>query len=257
MKKVLLLALVALTGFTAKAQWIGNITAEDEPATYVGGLVGQYGIDSYAEKITNNGTATIDSIMYCVYDITQGEGAGNFTLSIMDESENILGTTTVSGWSSLQLETVKLSTPVTVNGNFYVVITVSDDQTGIIVATRSDATTSTAYVNYQGWAPVCDIFQNQSGAALYGSFFFLAHKGAGTQGIDNAQANAISVYPNPTTSLVTISGDVQQVQVIDVTGRKVMEAQTSQLDMSNLANGTYMLRVTNAEGTTYHKVVKR
>ena len=81
-------------------------------------------------------------------------------------------------------------------------------------------------------------------------------------GINEATANSgVSVYPNPTTgklNVVTSSASAVAV-VTDMTGRVVLSQDVKandQLDLSNLANGVYYVRVAGNNGTSTVKVVK-
>ena len=78
----------------------------------------------------------------------------------------------------------------------------------------------------------------------------------------------LSLYPNPTTGLVHI--DVKsnsqlstlnsqlQVEVLDLVGRRVALFENSTtLDLTGLADGTYTLRITTPEGVAIKRVVKK
>ena len=79
---------------------------------------------------------------------------------------------------------------------------------------------------------------------------------------EEQSGSAISVYPNPSTGLITIKGNnLQRVDVINMLGQEVLSVQGKgnemQIDLSRLPAGTYMLRVTMEDGKTYSdKVVK-
>ena len=76
--------------------------------------------------------------------------------------------------------------------------------------------------------------------------------------IDGVSVIETNVYPNPTTGMVTIEAEnLQQVSIMDIAGRTVMTSTESVIDMSSLANGVYMFRISTANGTTTQKVVKR
>ncbi|MBQ9472977.1 MAG: T9SS type A sorting domain-containing protein [Bacteroidales bacterium] len=81
-----------------------------------------------------------------------------------------------------------------------------------------------------------------------------------TNGIEGSDVESqMSLYPNPTYGMVTISGaDVQRVEVLDIVGRKVAEfTNTNVLDLTNLAEGAYTLRITTDKATVIRKVVKK
>ena len=80
--------------------------------------------------------------------------------------------------------------------------------------------------------------------------------GIGIAYVDDA---AVSVYPNPTTGRLTFGGaEVQSVEVYDATGRLVLRGEhTATLDLGDLPQGLYTLRLTLADGIALRRVVKR
>ena len=75
----------------------------------------------------------------------------------------------------------------------------------------------------------------------------------------NDYSNAIAIYPNPTTSILTIEGNKEyQIKVYDLLGNKVLETQGNSINMEHLSTATYIVKATdksNNEELTY-KVVK-
>jgi len=79
-------------------------------------------------------------------------------------------------------------------------------------------------------------------------------------------ATKFNLYPNPATNVVNITNNenmqVQQVTVYDIAGKQ-LNTQTFnnetqiQLNVENLANGTYMLHLQTAQGTAVKKLVKK
>ncbi len=67
--------------------------------------------------------------------------------------------------------------------------------------------------------------------------------GAGT---DDFIQDQVSLYPNPTTGIVTIDSDIAVKEVIlyDMTGKKVIQTQKTQLDLSSLSSGIYHAKIT-------------
>ncbi len=70
------------------------------------------------------------------------------------------------------------------------------------------------------------------------------------EGIANVDNNTISVYPNPTSSMITIQADdaVKEVTLYNVNGQKVMAGNKTNIDLSSLNNGTYVVRVEMQNG---------
>jgi hypothetical protein len=82
---------------------------------------------------------------------------------------------------------------------------------------------------------------------------------ASTASTENHQTNSITIYPNPTTSILTIKGSAEyNIKVYDIAGRKVMTHTGNTIDMSNLSPATYIIKAIdnlNNEEFTY-RVIK-
>ena len=78
-------------------------------------------------------------------------------------------------------------------------------------------------------------------------------------GIENATSVHVALYPNPTSSILHISAEgIQEVSVLDINGRTVMtEQHVNSIDMTDLANGVYFVRVITNEGVATQKIVKK
>ena len=83
---------------------------------------------------------------------------------------------------------------------------------------------------------------------------------------ENFLAQKFNLYPNPATNIINITNSenivVQQIMVYDVAGKQ-LSTQTFnnkteiQLNVENLASGTYLLHIQTNEGTAVKKVVKK
>jgi hypothetical protein len=77
----------------------------------------------------------------------------------------------------------------------------------------------------------------------------------GLMSVDENEAShiQISVYPNPAKEKVTIDGiEVAEVQVYNAVGQLVKTVQGSnEINVSGLAEGVYLLRITDAEKKVY------
>lgn len=72
-------------------------------------------------------------------------------------------------------------------------------------------------------------------------------------GINEADANLIQLYPNPTSAMVNIASEeaVQSVSIFNLNGQQVMQAgNVNNINLQSLANGTYVVRVTLQSGAT-------
>ena len=69
----------------------------------------------------------------------------------------------------------------------------------------------------------------------------------------------ITVYPNPTRGQSTVTADdVRTIEVFDIVGHLVAKFEnTNRIDISDVAEGTYTLRITTANGTTVRRLIKK
>lgn len=83
---------------------------------------------------------------------------------------------------------------------------------------------------------------------------------------DAAFSNAINIYPNPTSSTITITNSsdaiVRSIAIADVQGRVVSEVSSdisneTQIDFSNLASGIYFVQISADNSKTVKRVVKQ
>lgn len=78
---------------------------------------------------------------------------------------------------------------------------------------------------------------------------------------NTALSQEVTVYPNPTNGIITISTDkeVKAVSIYSVLGRKLKTvSSTATVNLSSLAKGTYILEVINTDGSIEHiKVMKK
>jgi len=77
-------------------------------------------------------------------------------------------------------------------------------------------------------------------------------------------SNQITVYPNPTTGQLTIDNrelSIKNVEIYDIVGRKQLsidcQLSIEIIDVSNLSNGTYFLRIQTENGVVTKKVIKQ
>lgn len=77
-------------------------------------------------------------------------------------------------------------------------------------------------------------------------------------GIDNAEGVNVAIYPNPASQVLNIQAEgLKEVEILDLTGRTVLTAATGHINLSGIASGIYMVRVTTADGIHVEKIVKK
>lgn len=103
----------------------------------------------------------------------------------------------------------------------------------------------------------CKVFN--AGKSAYLSAGDTPGPGPQPQGIDDVNAANVKLYPNPTTGNLYIEVEgLQKVEIIDAVGRVVMSQNNGNvINMSNLANGIYTVRVMANGNTAVKKVVKK
>ena len=81
-------------------------------------------------------------------------------------------------------------------------------------------------------------------------------------GVDDVVKNTFSIYPNPASTSITIKGDNfenEEIEIYNMLGQRVIGksliTNESTVDISNLANGVYMVYFMNAKAS--HKFVKQ
>ncbi len=86
---------------------------------------------------------------------------------------------------------------------------------------------------------------------------------------ENALGRSLSIYPNPTSTSVSVSfsvlGSEASVRLLELSGKEVMRVSKSaagdvmnmELNLEKLAGGVYMLEVTSGSMTTMRKVIKK
>ena len=77
----------------------------------------------------------------------------------------------------------------------------------------------------------------------------------GTLSVNNLEAT-FNVYPVPAKDIVTVEGNgINNIEVFNVMGQRVMTAHTNEVNVSNLAAGTYMFRINTENGQVTKNVV--
>jgi hypothetical protein len=77
-------------------------------------------------------------------------------------------------------------------------------------------------------------------------------------GVDELGIDDFSVWPNPTTGLLTLAAEAQRVEIVSLMGQRVAVFEnTSSIDISDLPAGVYILKAVLPQGEAVRKIVKR
>jgi len=79
-------------------------------------------------------------------------------------------------------------------------------------------------------------------------------------GILNVVNANISIYPNPTNNILNIQIDatIEAISVYNFQGQNVLNvSNTNQLDLSNLAEGAYIVQINTDKGTARKTIIKQ
>lgn len=85
---------------------------------------------------------------------------------------------------------------------------------------------------------------------------------SGTLGIPSEDLSHIKIFPNPTSSYLSIDlpnqTEIESLQVIDMTGKVVLKThdRSQTLDVTQLSNGVYLLQVKTNYGTLSKRIIK-
>lgn len=111
-------------------------------------------------------------------------------------------------------------------------------------------------------------FRNFSAATPTGTHALIIDNFSVTEALGTSQNelnSKFSVYPNPTTNVLnvsnTIAAAIQNMELSDINGRtikniKVADLAETQINISDISQGVYMLKITTDKGTLSKKVVK-
>ena len=98
--------------------------------------------------------------------------------------------------------------------------------------------------DYENWCD--DVWMDQGGAPLMCAVYEATEEFSGLS--DTPQ-----LYPNPAREKVTIEGiETSEVQVYNAIGQMVKTVRgTNEIDIADLAEGVYLLRITDTDGKVY------
>jgi len=84
---------------------------------------------------------------------------------------------------------------------------------------------------------------------------------AATLAVSDVNKKAVSIYPNPATEVLNLNVDskINSADIYDLAGKLVKSASVAdnKVNVKDLQNGTYVLKVNTEAGSTSHKFIKK
>ncbi|HOG37241.1 MAG TPA: T9SS type A sorting domain-containing protein [Paludibacteraceae bacterium] len=77
--------------------------------------------------------------------------------------------------------------------------------------------------------------------------------------IENIElGNQLSIYPNPASFELRVSGEnlkINAIEITDLTGKIVLVSNKTDINVSNLSNGTYLVNIHSDKGIVTKKII--
>ena len=172
-------------------------------------------------------------------------GASIATITIL-VSTDYTGDAAAATWTTLPLYSGKI--PETSDGPYY--------RNATVDLSTYNSTNVTLAIRYQGSNTAYDA-TNKNGTLYISDLKFFVQPTVLTLSTkDNVLAQGISVYPNPTNSVINInqtdnSIDIKNVSLVNILGQTVYSsASTKSINVSSFAKGLYILKIESKDGGT-------
>ncbi|MBQ7735986.1 MAG: T9SS type A sorting domain-containing protein [Bacteroidales bacterium] len=201
----------------------------------------------YTDTIVLNGTVVVDNPTLEATPNTM-----TFTGTVGEATA--AQTTTITGSNLTEDVNVRVAEPfeISTDGSSF-------GSEATLTVTGTDLNT-TLYVRYN---PVTE--GSHSGTAILNSgnanCTITLNGTAETVGIMEMCCNTVSIYPNPATTILNVVAEgYDNLQIVNIFGQIVHEATVSermQIDVSELSNGVYFVRLNGTNGTTTQKFIKK
>ncbi|MEM0575618.1 T9SS type A sorting domain-containing protein [Flavobacterium polysaccharolyticum] len=228
---------------------------------------------SYSIVTTGSGTAATRSGTITVAGTATGNQIHNFTTSgktstfysITGNMNSTAGSVTYAGLTLTARLKMESNTSITYNTTAASTLTLVFDSnfTGTIKVNNVSYTAVSGVVTVSLPAGANTITKGSVANLYYISTTFntLARESTNSLLEKDVVSTKLTLYPNPVSSDLNIDSDeaIQKVEVYNLTGSIVNTYQGSNtsIDMSNLANGTYLVKVHTENSVTIKKIIKK
>ncbi|WP_373708751.1 choice-of-anchor J domain-containing protein [Kaistella sp.] len=78
-------------------------------------------------------------------------------------------------------------------------------------------------------------------------------------GVSDSEKTEVSIYPNPTSDFIKIQNvkELQTVRIFDMSGKKVKETSSADIDVRNLSAGQYIINIYSGNNVISRKFIKK
>lgn len=214
-------------------------------------------IDAYAVFTTvdlTTGNALIsptDTYKYASFWTQRRSGQGDIATITMLVSTAYTGDPATTTWTTLPLFSGKISE--TADGLVFV--------KGVVDLSAYNSATVTLAHRFQGSDAAFDALTSRNGTFYFSDLKFFVQPSALLSTKDNVLSQGISIYPNPTNSVININSSnsniaIKNVSLINVIGKTVYSsASTKAINVSNFSKGLYILKIEAQDGGVATKKV--
>lgn len=224
------------------------------PVTPLTGLItSNVPVAGYTPGATYTFTATITR---------SGHTKFGFEISPQDASGTFLGTLIATDAVNTKLATHFFSGSGNIAGKY---ITHSNASTGTWSFDWTAPIAATGDVTFYGAFNAAGGSSNQTGDSIFTSTLVVSENlASGIEDLENI-ANSISIYPNPISDNFFVSNSLNEtgcisIQISDISGALVKQVQNAvayqPIDIADLADGVYFVRIETSAGECIKKIVK-
>ena len=113
------------------------------------------------------------------------------------------------------------------------------------------------YPNIATLTVPCGSLEAYSAPTSFWNMLFMGRIEEDCSGIEQAETESISFFPNPTSSKVSFNQTIEKVEVIDLSGKTLFTfSNANSINIESLPSGAYYLRLTNNDKAIMQKIIK-
>lgn len=237
-----------------------TLSYDDGTADFAAGINQKNGQIAVEYTIAVSDTLTALDIYFP--DIGTNAGGQSITLSVLKDLSGKPGSVLIYQKNELvkfssninEFVRYKLINPIIVSGTFYIVFEQIRGEFIGIGLDKNNPQPNKIYSNTLGF------WEKNNSRGVNGSLMFRAIFGKSNAVITNTETinsdNTINVYPNPVKENLYINGNYQNAEMYTISGKKInIKMDRNEINVSNLQNGIYLLRIKGKLGITIKKII--